>query len=160
MVTSANKGPGKLYQRVVRKFGFLRSRNGQILVRKLGSIWVQETNPRRIMARVELSVAIAWVEQWRIIGPSYTATTLFIRPAHSWFAVELSPPQLSDESGLDSIEVELTSGLLPTLPPKSAQSLSVGTFDKLGRADLELSLPLYIVPMILRTNSEPSGSHI
>jgi hypothetical protein len=32
------------------------------------------------MARVELSVAIAWVEQWRIIGPSYTATTLFIDP--------------------------------------------------------------------------------
>jgi hypothetical protein len=30
------------------------------------------------MARVELSVAIARVEQWRIIGPSDTATTLFI----------------------------------------------------------------------------------
>jgi hypothetical protein len=42
-----------------------------------GSIWV---NPRRIKARVEVSVAIAWVEQWRIIGPSYTATTLFIHP--------------------------------------------------------------------------------
>jgi hypothetical protein len=122
-----------------------------------GSIWVQETNPRRIMA---ISVAIAWVEQWRIIGPSYTATTFFIQPAHSWFAVELSPPRLSDESGLDSIEVEFTSGLLPTLPPKSGQSRSVGTFDKLGRADLELSLPSYAVPMILRTNSEPSGSHI
>jgi hypothetical protein len=32
------------------------------------------------MARVELNIAIAWVEQWGIIGPSYTATTLFIHP--------------------------------------------------------------------------------
>jgi hypothetical protein len=51
------------------------------------------------------------VEQWLIIGPSYTATTLlFIRPAgllSSWVQLEW------DESSFDPIEVQLTSGLLP-----------------------------------------------
>jgi hypothetical protein len=44
----------------------------------LHNIWVQETNLGRIWAKVELNVAVASVKQCRIIGPSYTATTLFI----------------------------------------------------------------------------------